>query len=909
LFSDKLNQSRCHVSHPVMSEQMLCRQCQRVSSGRRAFKIPGAEPRYAPDLPVRLEHILLDVKVDPRTKLFEGVVTQRIRIVAPNQKCLKLDQIGLQILAATISGKPAHFSIDGQALFVDFPEELRSLTPGDKVELSIRYKAPSLRRGFYFTGPDQDYPNKRYQAWSQGQDEDTRYWIPTFDYPNQKATTEIIASVPKGFTAVSNGALLEHKDLGEFTRFHYKLGTPHVTYLISLVVAEFTEITDAGPDGLPVQYFVSPGCEEDGKRAFGNTPKMIAAYAKRIGVSYPYEKYSQVAVQDFIFGGMENTSSTTQTDRALHDARAHLDLSSDPLVSHELAHQWFGDLLTCRDWSHGWLNEGFATFMERVWVESNIAEYGSEEMAREEGKYYSYIDLKEHQSEDSEKYRRPIVCNTYIEPIDLFDTHLYQKGGLVLNLVRATLGEELFWRSINLYVTRHRGQSVETFDLIRAIEDATGQNMRRFFDEWIFSGGYPEFELSYQWHDDKKLVELVIEQKQTGGKPSLEKDDVVTPLFHLPVLVELSFEGGKKASYRIDIGEPRDRVFLPAESKPLMVRFDPGNTIPKTLKFPRPKEMLLFQLENDPDCMGRIEAAKELVKIADLDVIAAFKKRVLEDRFWGVQSECAAVLAEVRSHAARDALIAGLAVKNPKARRAVVKALARYKDAESAQALKPYARSDESYFVEADATYSWASVHARPALLNAEVDEAARAEIEQAEKFLVQQLEKSSHLEVIRGAALRGLGELPGVSRGERQSTLAVLMEWTRRGKSEEARLAAISALGHVAQSAVTSERARILRLMDQLADEDNFRVRMKLVQALSESQASDAIPVLQKIRRLDLDGRVKRDALMVVDVLQTAGSTPEVVTNLKTALEKMEEEHRKLKSMFEEYRAGVQGK
>src|SRR6185437_11759410 len=165
---------------------------------------------------------------------------------------------------------------------------------------------------------------------------------------------------------------------------------------------------------------------------------MIEAFEAKVGVPYAYEKYSQVAVQDFIFGGMENTSATTQTDRTLHDARAHLDFTSDSLVSHELAHQWFGDLLTCRDWSHGWLNEGFATFMERVWVENDTGQHGGVD----EAKYYSYQDLKEYLQEDSGGYRRPIVSNTYIEPIDLFDRHLYQKGGLVLNLLRYVLGED-----------------------------------------------------------------------------------------------------------------------------------------------------------------------------------------------------------------------------------------------------------------------------------------------------------------------------------------------------------------------------------------------------------------------------------------------------------------------------------
>jgi aminopeptidase N len=481
-----------------MLEKQICRRCAAHSHRglNKSFSVQGSKPHYAPDRPFRLEHILLDVNVDPKKKTLSGEATQSLLVVAPNQTQVKLDQIGLEIHGATVDGKKAEFEKDDQSVTIQLPKAPK---PGSKLELAVKYSLENPRRGIYFTGPDADYPEKPWQVWTQGQDEDSRYWFPGFDYPNQKATSEIIATVPKGFTAVANGKLLSRDEKGGSTRFHYKLGTPHVTYLISLVVAEFVQLDAKGPRGLPVQYFVPKGREEDAKRAFGNTPRMIEAYEKRVGVEYPYEKYAQTAVQDFIFGGMENTSSTTQTDLTLHDARAHIDFSSDPLVSHELAHQWFGDLLTCRDWSHGWLNEGFATFMERVWIENNPGAGGG----LDEAKYYSYADLREYMDEDASRYRRPIVCNTYIEPIDLFDAHLYQKGGLVLNLLRHVLGEEPFWQCINAYVTRFREKNVETVDLIRTIEDVTGRNLRRFFDEWVFGTGYPEFSVTYAYIGDR----------------------------------------------------------------------------------------------------------------------------------------------------------------------------------------------------------------------------------------------------------------------------------------------------------------------------------------------------------------------------------------------------------------------
>ncbi|MGK5081913.1 M1 family aminopeptidase [Bdellovibrionota bacterium FG-1] len=881
-----------------MREKTVCRRCVELQSfysmgGRRPFVVSGAMPHYAPDLPFKLEHLRLEVQVDPVAKTLEGTATQRVRVVAPGHEWLKLDQVGLQVSAVQVAGKKADFYLQGNSLRIHLGPE-GGAKVGEVLEVSVQYHLHDSRRGLYFTGPDADYPGKPHQVWSQGQDEDSRYWFPSFDYPNQKATSEVIARVPQGYTAVSNGALLSKKEDGAWTEFHYKLNTPHVSYLVCLTVAQFSGWSDVGPAGLPVQYFVRPGREEDGKRAFGNTPAMIEVFAQKTNFPFPYEKYSQVAVQDFIFGGMENTSATTQTENTLHDARAHLDFSSDPLVSHELAHQWFGDLLTCRDWSHGWLNEGFATFMERIWIEAKPGEGGG----WDEAKYYSYMDLKEYLDEDSGRYRRPMVCNTYVEPIDLFDAHLYQKGGLVLNLVRSLLGDELFWQSIRLYVTRHQRQSVETLDLIRAIEDTTGRNLRRVFDEWVFGAGHPEFELSYSWHEDKKTAEVVIEQKQTSGAPTLSQEGWTVHLFHLPVVVELTLDGGKKVTHRVELGEARERLFISVESKPVMVRFDPDHWIPKTIKFPRPKEMLIYQLKNDSDCMGRIQAARELIAHADREVVQALGESLVKDSFWGVQAEVAQALSEIRMDLAREALIealGGLAQGNPKARRAVVRALGTFKDDRTAAALKPFAQSDASYFVEADAIYAWASARLRPVPVPRTTD------LDEVEDFLLKQLEKSSYREVVRVYSVKALSELPGVGRGERPRALSALIDWSRRGREEDARVAAVAALGLVAKGAGEPVRAQVFEVLDHLADEPSFRLRSALVPALRTAGGAAASAILSRIHQSETDGRIRRNAQTAMDVLHSAGSTPEQVGQLKTSLEKLEEEYRKLRSLVEE--------
>ncbi len=270
---------------------------------------------------------------------------------------------------------------------------------------------------------------------------------------------------------------------------------------------------------MPVLYYCPPGREEDTKRAFGKTPQMIEFFSKKLGVPYAYAKYSQVAAIDFIYGGMENTSCTTQTALTLHDERAHLDFSSDPLVAHELAHQWFGDLVTCKDWSHAWLNESFATYFEALFKEHD--------MGYDEFMYELRANADAYFDEDKDRYRRPLSTKVYKNTNDLFDRHLYEKGSCILHMIRKQLGEDAWWRSMNHYLTRHRAQGVETVDLIDAIQDATGKNMRPFFDQWVFKGGHPEFKVRSWWDAKEKKVYVRVLQTQSVNEE--------TPLYTLPV--------------------------------------------------------------------------------------------------------------------------------------------------------------------------------------------------------------------------------------------------------------------------------------------------------------------------------------------------------------------------------------
>ena len=331
-----------------------------------------------------------------------------------------------------------------------------------------------------------------------------------------------------------------------------------------------------------------------------------------------------------------------------------------------------------------------------------------------------------------------------------------------------------------------------------------------------------------------------------------------------------------------------------------MLAVDPGHTIPKQMKFPRPKEMLIYQLKNDVDCMGRIEAAKELGKIADAEIIEALIHAVNQDAFWGVRAETAHVLAEIRTLSCRDGLISALSTKNSKARTEIVRALGKFRDHTSASAIKKLAEKDPSYSVEAAATLAWSHSRLKHA------HERTKADIDDVEKFMSSQLEKDSYRDMIRNAALKGIASLPGVGAGERGSALQTLIGWTHPKNSLDTRITEISYLGRLASSAHYMVREKVLDLFSELSNERNFRIRAALVAAIEASEMPAAVGILERIRNTDADGRSRRASWVA---MKTAGSPPESVESLKKVIEKLEEEHKTLKNSFEAFKAEVKVK
>src|SRR5438874_4547047 len=460
---------------------------------------PFPAARYIPDHDFDIRHVALDIRFDWEREQLIGIETMVFRPLLANLKSIELDAAEMTVASVKlVNGGPLRFEMDAtnQKLRIELG---RAYQPADELTIVTEYhtNGPQKRipglvgAALRFIKPSPDDPTRPKQIWSQGESEYNHYWFPIYDHPNDFFTSEITATVEKPLTVVSNGKLLETKVNNDGTRtFHWKIDQPHASYLTSIVVGEYTPIVSEYL-GIPIITNVYPSQVKEGRVTAARLPEMVKFFSEKTGLKYPYAKYAQTIARDF-GGGMENISATTQTDNMIHDARTELDQTSDGLQSHELAHQWFGDFVTCRHWSDIWLNESFATYFQAMWDEHHL---GHDD--------FLYLDVLANQEAYygawARGQRRPIVTNNYADPDAVFDTYAYPRGGAVLHMLRDVLGEENWWRALHHYLTKYANQPVETEQFRIAIEEATGRPMDWFFDEWVYKMGHPKFRVSQDY--------------------------------------------------------------------------------------------------------------------------------------------------------------------------------------------------------------------------------------------------------------------------------------------------------------------------------------------------------------------------------------------------------------------------
>ncbi|MBO0782943.1 MAG: M1 family metallopeptidase, partial [Ktedonobacteraceae bacterium] len=467
----------------------------------RSFELPGDKVQYAPDRPADVQHIKLAITLDFDQETVSGTAYTTFSALYEEVTTITFDAVELHIDEVTlVDGPKLAYTTTGKQLIVTLD---RAYHHGETFTIAVTYHAKP-RTGLHFIKPAPEDPTRPVHAWTFGQPRYHSYWFPCHDAPNDRATTEIIVTVPAQFLTVSNGSLLDVTDNGSTRTHHWRHDVPHAAYLISLVVGDFAVIEDHY-NNKPVCYYIRKDRQDDAPLYMGKTPAMIRFFSDYTGVEYPYDNYDQTVVEIYT-GAMEHTSATTHSFSLVPDQRAALDIDLVPVVAHELAHQWFGDLVTCRDWPNGWLNEGFATYFEKLWCEHDL---GSDEF-----KYALRNQLHGYLSED-QRYRRPIVYHVYHDAgFELFDGHMYNKGGWVLHMLRHQLGEATFRRCVKTYLERYRTKEVITADLERTFEEVSGHSLAHFFRQWVYSGGYPAFEVSHSWDNQHKLLKLKVRQTQ-----------------------------------------------------------------------------------------------------------------------------------------------------------------------------------------------------------------------------------------------------------------------------------------------------------------------------------------------------------------------------------------------------------
>lgn len=846
----------------------------------KSFELPGSKPQYNPDRPGQVEHIFLELDLDIPNQSYRGSCKITLKPIRNNIDRLTLDAVNLDIKAIKVNKTEQQFDYDGEKLEIklDPPTQI-----GKQIITDIAYSVEKPQRGIYFVAPDKHYPKKNTQVWTQGEDEDSRYWFPCFDYPGQLSSSEIRVRVPKSFIAVSNGELIAEEVDGDDKIYHWSQQQIHPTYLMTLAVGDFAIISDRWND-IPVTYYVEKGREADAKRSMGKTPKMMEFLSTKYGYSYPYPKYAQVCVEDFIFGGMENTSTTLLTDRCLLDERAALDNRfAESLVVHELAHQWFGDLIVIKHWSHAWVKEGMATYSEVMWTEN---EYGVEEAA-----YYRLKEARSYLAEDSGRYRRPMVTHVYREAIELYDRHIYEKGACVYHMIRAELGDELFWEAIQTFVRNNAHQTVETIDLLRAIEKATGRNLMFLFDQYVYRGGHPDFKIAYSWDGDASLAKVTVTQTQAKSE-SNSKD-----LFDLKIPIGFGYKQQEQPiskTFTVRINEREQSFYFPLDSKPDFISFDKGNNFLKTVSLEYPIPELKAQLEFDPDPISRTYAAAALANKGGLEVLKALGEALKNDKFWGVRVEVAKQIANIKLNQAFDTLIDGLADKNAFVRRAVVQALADIKTHESYKALKNLVQNgDSSYYVEASAASAVGAI----AFSSGEDEKPKEEKVIKLLKSVLQ--DKAGWNEVVRSGAIGGLAELK-----TSEAALHVLIEYTKPGVPQALRLSAIRALGKISVGQTPANLENILDKLKELAKETFFLTQVAVAVALGKMETSKAIAILQALANQTPDGRVRRLAEEQIPKVQKNIGSDSAVLKLREELDQIKKENQDLRSRLENLEA-----
>jgi aminopeptidase N len=851
------------TGHALSSAEELC-VCRYCQGGARGYQLAG-EPgeasgarHYAPDRLVDVLNIKIDVTPNYEERTIEGEATLTFAPISKPVDQLQLDAVDLRIQSVVGSQTVKEFVADGEHLTILFEEPLKI---GREASVTIRYSAEP-QKGLYFRTKELGYPDGDMHLWTQGEPHEARHWFPCFDYPNERSTSEVICRVPQELTVLSNGKIVS-EEVDEKTGLkatHWRQDKSHANYLICLAAGRFAKLEDKCGD-VKLGFYTQPSLAEHAGNAFADTGKIMEFYQEEIGVPYPWDKYDQVTILDFTSGGMENTTLTTLTHRTIFSDETENIHSSRNLDAHEMAHQWFGDYVTCEDWANLWLNEGFATYYTHL--------YNGHALGRDEMLYGLYRDAQGRVL-TQQKDTRPIVYRDYSAAWDQFDFRAYPKGSWVLHMLRNQLGEKVYRQAIKNYLEKHALSSVSTPDLIAELEDASGQSLDRFFDQWVYHGGCPRLKIDYQWLPKEKLARVGIKQTQ-------KTDDKVL-MFHLPATVRFIVDG-KPVDRAVKINQAAEEFYFPLAAKPEIVRFDPELALLAKIDFAKPQAMLEAQLKNEDDMIGRLMAVEALGKKKDKQSIAALRKALNNDAFYGVRVAAAGALGKRQTDEAYAALTGSMGQDDARVRLAVVEAVGRYYRPETLEKLKHVVQTEKNPAIAGAAVSALGAFHESPAY------DAIRQAI-QSRTF-----QNTLAVSAIEAAAKSADPQLEPELRRAIQ---------TRRHELTDAGLAsAMTALGKLAGE--TEDKTAARELLEKELNAPARRVQIAAVEALGELGDPKSVAALSNLGDAE-DSRVASAAKRAIDKIeQDAPQVPAELGQLRKLVRELKEQQEKLQQQVSE--------
>ncbi|MEO5912439.1 MAG: M1 family metallopeptidase [Pelobium sp.] len=556
--------------------------------------------RATPDKINDLVHTKLDVKFDYAKAYLYGKAWITLTPHFYPTDSMTLDAKGMDIkTVAMVNGTkniPLKYTYDSLELKINLDKSYQAT---DNYTIYIDYtskpnefktkgsQAITDAKGLYFINPDSSVAGKPVQIWTQGETEGSSVWFPTIDHPNQKTTEEIIMTVPSKYVTLSNGALVNQKDNKDGTRTDtWKMDKPHSPYLFMMAVGDFKIYHDKWKD-IPVDYYLEPAYAPYAKEIFGKTPEMIDFYFKKLGIDYPWNKYAQIVARDYVSGAMENTTATLHGEYVQQTARELLDGSAgEETIAHELFHQWFGDYVTTESWSNLSVNESFADFSETLWAEHS--------QGKDAGDAHNYDSMQSYLGSPDAKSKK-LIRFYYNDKEDLFDVVTYQKGGRILNMLRNYLGEDAFFKGLNLYLKTNALGNGEAQQLRLALEQVSGKDLNWFFNQWYYGAGNPDLLIDYNWDSSTKTQKIYLSQTQEGEA------------FKLPMKID-AYLNGKKETHQYWMNSKSDTISYQLPSKPDLINVDADKILLLSKTDHKTIEEFAFQYKNAPLYVDRLEA-------------------------------------------------------------------------------------------------------------------------------------------------------------------------------------------------------------------------------------------------------------------------------------------------------------